>query len=112
MLINIETQGIESRHLLVEHTKKRMAYALSHAYDHIERVNVRLSDINGPRGGIDKSCLLTIDIRGLEPIVVEDIQADIISAIDRAADRAGRSIIRKLEKHRHFARVRPTTEQH
>lgn len=110
MLITIETQGIESRHFLAEHTKKRLAYALGHAHDHIERVKVRLADINGPRGGIDKSCLLTIDIRGIEPVVVEDIQADIISAIDRAADRAGRSIIRKIEKHRHLARLQPKTD--
>lgn len=110
MLITIETHGLESRNSLAEHTKKRLAYALNHAHDQIESVRVRLSDINGPRGGIDKSCLLTIDIRGLEPVVVEDIQADIISAIDRAADRAGRSIARKIEKHRHFARVRPATD--
>jgi ribosome-associated translation inhibitor RaiA len=107
MNIHIETDGLDSRPTLAEHTKKRLAYAIGYASDNIESIKVKLSDINGPCGGIDKSCHLTIHIRGMEPVVIEDIQLDIFSAIDRAADRAGRSVVRNISRHRQFTRTRP-----
>ena len=37
---------------------------------------MRLSDINGPRGGADKRCHLQVVLAGLPDVVVEDIEAD------------------------------------
>jgi ribosome-associated translation inhibitor RaiA len=95
------------RDKLSEYTKKRLAFAMGNASEHIENIKVRLSDINGSRGGIDKSCHITADVKGMEPVVIEDIQLDIFSAIDRAADRAGRSVARHISRRRNFSRVTP-----
>ena len=38
-------------------------------------VAVRLSDINGPKGGLDKHCHLQLRLRGLPDIVVKDTEA-------------------------------------
>ena len=62
----------------------------------MQRVVVRLSDINGPRGGEDKRCHLQVVLSGLPEVVVEDIEADLYFAIGRAADRAGRTVMRKI----------------
>lgn len=37
-------------------------------------------------------------LSGLPEVVVEDVEADLYFAIDRAADRAGRTVMRKLNR--------------
>jgi hypothetical protein len=62
----------------------------------LRRVDVTLSDLNGPRGGVDKRCLIKVSIDGLRPVVIEDVQSDLYMAIDRAAGRASRTVLRRV----------------
>jgi hypothetical protein len=39
---------------------RRLAFALNHI---VSRIVVRLSDVNGPRGGVDKRCASKYDSR-------------------------------------------------
>ena len=103
MQIHIHTQGFSLTEGLREHVEKRVAYALSHGDDSIMRLTVRLSDINGPRGGDDKRCLIEARLKHAPALVVEDVQSDLYVAIDRAAERAGRTLARRLARGRHFA---------
>ena len=43
---------------LRQHVATRLADALNYGRDIVTRIVVRLSDVNGPRGGEDKCCLL------------------------------------------------------
>jgi len=85
---------------LKNHIERRLRFALSLGEQHISRINVRLSDINGPRGGVDKCCQLQVVVKGMSDVIVKDIEADMYAAIDRAANRAGRTIIRRISKRR------------
>lgn len=54
---------------------------------------------DGPRGGIDKRCVITMHLeRFARPIVIEDADMDAMVAIERAADRAGRTVARALAR--------------
>jgi ribosome-associated translation inhibitor RaiA len=75
---------------LRSHAERRLRFALPPCDHHIQRVVMRLSDINGPRGGADKRCHLQVVLAGLPDAVIEDIEDDLYIAIDRATDRAGR----------------------
>jgi hypothetical protein len=59
---------------------------------------MRLSGINGPHGGADKCCHLQVVLDDLPNVVVEDIEADLTIAIDRATDRVGRSLVCKINR--------------
>jgi len=59
---------------------------------------MRLSDINGPRGGADKRCHLQAMLADLPDVVVENIEADLYVTIDRATDRAMRPVARKIDR--------------
>lgn len=98
MQIDIKTQSFSLTEALHSHARRRLQYALSSFDEHIQRVVVRLSDINGPRGGRDKRCRLQLVLAGLPDVVVEDTQADLYVAIDRASDRAGRTLLRRLDR--------------
>lgn len=95
MQMDIQCRGFDLTEGLRDYAQKRLAYSLSHGDAHIGRVMVRLSDINGPRGGEDKRCHLEVRLKGLPEVVIEDTQADLYVAIDRAAERAGRTLARR-----------------
>lgn len=98
MKIDIQCRGFELTEELRDYTKKRLAYNLYSGNAYIQRVIVRLSDINGPRGGEDKRCCLEIRLKGLPEIVIEDTETNLYVAINRAVERAGRTLVRRLSR--------------
>lgn len=96
MRVDIHAHGFELTNALVAHTERRLRFALKHATDRVQNVTVRLADINGPRGGIDKRCSVHIVLSGLPDIVSEDTEADMYLAINRAVDRVGRTVLRRM----------------
>ncbi len=98
--MNIE---IQTRHFMLtegihDHVHRRLSFALSNRFQQIKRVIVRLSDINGPRGGADKRCHIQITLPRQADVVIEDVQSDLYRAVDRAADRASRTLGRRLSR--------------
>jgi ribosomal subunit interface protein len=105
MQINIQARNFSLTDALRSHAERRLRFALTCCDDHIQRVVMRLSDINGPRGGADKRCHLQVVLAGLPDVVIEDTEADLYVAIDRATDRAGRTVGRRLARQRDRGRV-------
>ncbi|MFN7983118.1 MAG: HPF/RaiA family ribosome-associated protein [Vicinamibacterales bacterium] len=78
--------------------RRRLEYALSRFESRINTLSVRLKDLNGPRGGVDKHCQITIRLEHpSRVIVVEDVDAELEVAVSRAADRAARSVTRAVQ---------------
>jgi putative sigma-54 modulation protein len=103
MQMDIQSQGFSLTEGINNYVTKRLAYGLNRGDQTITRVTVRLSDINGPRGGADKRCLIEVRLKDSPTVVIEDIEADLYLAIDRATDRAGRTLARRLSRRRGFA---------
>ena len=96
MRIDIQTQNFSLSRALRDHVERRASFALACCEGHIKRIVVRLSDINGPRRGVDKCCQLQVVLANLPDVVVKDIEADMYVAIDRATSRSGRTVMRKI----------------
>lgn len=111
MNLQIQAQDLPLTDGLRQHVAKRLAYALNHGRDVITRIVVRLSDINGPRGGVDKCCGIEVRLKAAPTLVVEDTQADFYAAIDRAAERIGRTLDRHLARRREISVVSATRKQ-
>ena len=103
MRVDIKTNGIDLTDGLREHTERRLEFALDRAHHDISSVTVRLSDINGPRGGFDKRCQIQIPLPHHRGVVIEETDADLYVAIDRAASRAGNTLGRQLSRRRNLA---------
>ena len=112
MNIDIQTSGISASAGLRRFVRRRVDFAFSTRSDQIVRILVRLADVNGPRGGDDKSCLVQVRIPGQPDVVVENVESNLYVAIHRAIDRAGWTTARKLERQRRRARARLIIEQH
>jgi putative sigma-54 modulation protein len=96
MQIAIQARGFSLTAAIESHVRRRLDFTLARGASRMRRVDVRLSDLNGPRGGVDKRCLIEVRLDGLPPVVVEDVQSDLYTAIDRAAGRAARTVVRRL----------------
>jgi putative sigma-54 modulation protein len=96
MKVDVHAQGFPLTPALTEHAERRLRFALKHAADRVQQVTVRLADVNGPRGGVDKKCSVHIVMNGIPDIVTEDTEHDMYIAINRAVDRVGRTVLRRM----------------
>lgn len=99
MHIDIQAREFPLTDALHQHARRRIHYALARNDDRILRVVMRLSDVNGPRGGADKRCHVRVLMSGMPELVTEDTEADMYTAINRATTRAGRSLARRVKRH-------------
>lgn len=104
MQIDIQARNFSLTDALRNHAERRLRFALTCCNSHIQRIFMRLSDINGPRGGEDKRCHLQVVLGGLPDVVIEDTEADLYVAIDRATDRARRTAMRRIERQQSLLR--------
>jgi hypothetical protein len=64
----------------------------------IERISVRVEDVNGPRGGVDRACRVKVVLSALPSIVVVEQDASLAAAVDRALGGAQRAVRRALQR--------------
>jgi ribosomal subunit interface protein len=105
MDIDIQARDFSVTQAIREYIKRRIGYALSTRLHHIKGIVVRLADVNGPRGGKDKYCQVQVRLPRLATVVVEDTETDLYVAIDRAAERASRTVARRLTRQRDKGRT-------
>jgi ribosome-associated translation inhibitor RaiA len=103
MNVDIRTRGFSLTDALRAHCRRHVDFALSRFAIRITRVAVRLSDINGPRGGEDKQCSLVIFLSGGSPIAVESTDADLYAAIARCVERAGQCVARRVQRSQEYS---------
>jgi hypothetical protein len=60
----------------------------------VPRAKVQLSDLNGPRGGVDKRCQVELKTERNGTVVVTSVARDWRTAIDSALGRAARVLVR------------------
>jgi putative sigma-54 modulation protein len=104
MKVQVKARHFSLTNELKQYVKKRLKFALDTRYQQVKRVEVMLSDINGPKGGEDKRCQILLKIDGQTDVVVDDVQSHLYSAIDRAVSRASRSVAKRVTRLRHKAK--------
>jgi ribosomal subunit interface protein len=100
MQIEIQARGFTLTKAMRGYVENRLHFALSTRYANLKRARVRLSDINGPRGGSDKRCHIQLTLPRHTPVIIEDTESNLYVAIDRACDRARRTLARRLARQR------------
>lgn len=95
MRIHVQARGFTLTHSIQSHLQRRIEFALDRLRGRVRSVCVRLSDVNGRRGGIDKRCQLQVQLADTSDVVVADVQRDLYVAMTRAVDRAAAAIVRR-----------------
>lgn len=82
----------------------RLQFVLRRVRWLVPRATVRLTDLNGPRGGVDKRCQVELDTDGNGKVVIQAVARDWRSALDNALGRAARTLLRLWQRSRQGAR--------
>jgi ribosome-associated translation inhibitor RaiA len=96
MKLRLASQGVPLTDELKEYVKRRLGFGLGRLAGRIKSVSIRLADVNGPRGGVDKCCEIRVDAGLRNDVYVRERQTGIHAAIAFATDRARRAVWRQL----------------
>ncbi len=98
--IDLRSSNVPISLSLREHVSRRLDFAIRRFAQHVDRVIVRLVDLNGPKGGPDKRCRMLLYLDGPETVVVEATDSDAYAAVSQAAMRLDESVARALMRRR------------
>lgn len=98
-----EPQAAEMRAL----AERRVRFSMRRLSWLVPRVKVYLSDVNGPRGGIDKRCQVQLLANGRPDVVVTSVARDWRSALQSALGRAVRSLLHNWQRSHKLSRLKP-----
>jgi ribosome-associated translation inhibitor RaiA len=90
---SIKTSDAELGYIL-----DRIGGAIDRIADAAGHVDVRLVDVNGPRGGLDKSCAILLTRAHRPALRIEERAETYYEAIDAAASRLRRALARSLDR--------------
>lgn len=101
--LQLDAEQQSRLHGLIESVLRR---ALRHRADQVQGVSLQLRDVNGPRGGEDKLCLVHLQLRGAPAVVVRERGAQPVALVRQAIARAAHALLRQAERRR-MAASRP-----
>ena len=87
-------------------TERRVRFVLRRLGWVVPRAEVQMSDVNGPRGGIDKRCQVELRTDGAGSVVVVSVASDWRAALNKALAKAARFLMRALRRGADSRRVR------
>lgn len=81
---------------LREWATERASFAFRRHPEAAPRATIQLSDINGPRGGVDKLCVVEVSAAGSAPVVVRSVAHNWHCALNSALARASTALKKLL----------------
>ena len=100
MLIMVHGNGFEMERTLRDDVQEKIELVLGRFQSQIGKVSVYLTDLNGPKKGVDKSIRLVIDIERQPVVVVEEKGEDWLALLEGISDRAAHTVARQIERSR------------
>lgn len=99
MQLDIQALNFPLTESIHNYVERRICFSLSSRDEHIQRIIVHLSEINGLHGAKDKCCHIQVVLLQLSDVIVDDTEANLYTAINRAAERSARTVGRFLDTH-------------
>jgi hypothetical protein len=97
---NVRVAGVRLEDADRAYIRRRLGEKLGKYARSIERVTVRVRDVNGPRGGVDLQCRIKVVLSGLPSVVVEHQAALLRPALTGALTAVERAVRRTVQRRR------------
>lgn len=98
MDVGVSGNGLNVDGALRDAVSRRLSTVLHRFGSRVQWVDVRFTDVNGPRGGVDTRCRVEASIHPLGSIVADETHETALQAIREASDKVARSAARRLER--------------
>lgn len=106
MRLELRSKGVELTDRLQRFIEKKLRFALGRFSHMVQGVRVRLTDINGPRGGEDIQCQIRANLGRAGVVTINETRTDPFAAVSRASLRTGQNLSRKLARRKEERRGR------
>ena len=93
MKVVISAKRLQDEKAINEHIKHRLSFAFSRTRRFIRSIEFILSDIQGPKGGVDNECKVIVEPESSDAIVIVELWEKTERGIDRCITRARRNYI-------------------
>ncbi len=98
MNLQLRSKGVRVSSRLRRHVERRVALALGHLGHRVQRIRVRLSDLNGPKGGEDVHCVIHAHVPHRGELVIQERHHDPFAAVTRASERVRHALSKQLDR--------------
>jgi ribosome-associated translation inhibitor RaiA len=92
----IRTASAQAAQTLREFVAKRVSFVLRSFERQVRRVKVRVSDLNGPKRGVDTECLMAVELNDGRRVLTTARTAVPFAAVSEASSRMRESLRREL----------------
>jgi len=106
MQIQINAGDVQHSDAIDERIEKEVRTALELFADQVTRVEVHLRNLNGPKHGVDKRCVLEARLAGFDPLAVEADADDLYQAVHLAAGKLERAVKHRIERRKEHIQKR------
>jgi putative sigma-54 modulation protein len=96
MRIDLQCDGGEPPQGLRDYVARKMRVAIGRFRDHIQWARIKVADVNGPSGEVDKRCVVQLRLRNRPDVIFAITELEARSAVDRAAERLSQVLARRL----------------
>jgi ribosomal subunit interface protein len=100
MDLRITGNNVSISEALKSYTERSLRTCLANTDRRVQEVEVRVADVNGPKGGVDKLCGIRVVLRRAGIVFVEARGADAYGTVDKAAARLRAAVARRVGRHR------------
>jgi len=98
MELAVNTLNIEITGEAIAQIKNKARKVFSRISDNIMAVKVTLDDVNGPKGGRDKKCMVIVHCHGMPSVVASNNQQSVIGAVNLALTKAHAALVKKIKR--------------
>lgn len=98
MRVDIRFRGFKGSEALRAYALRRIQLQLSRFGHQLNAVVVRVTDINGPRGGLDKQCQVTVSGPKIGTSSLVELSGNAYASVDTALERIGRALTREFSR--------------
>ena len=98
MKLEVRSRGYKLSEALQLHIERRIEFAIDRFAHRVSSVTARVTCRKNGRTNQDQLCTLEVHLIPFGTVVIEERNADLYTAVDRAADRLGAGMARLLKR--------------
>ncbi|MDX1965941.1 MAG: hypothetical protein SFV23_02110 [Planctomycetaceae bacterium] len=107
MRVDLIVKGVAKTPTLDRMLRHKLHYAFDQFGRWVSEVALAVEDVNGPKGGVDKRCRVTVSVPRSAAVVIDGRGADLLAVVTEAIDRAAHSLARLRDRRQDRRRHAP-----
>jgi putative sigma-54 modulation protein len=98
MDLNVYFGNLKPAQAVREQVSELMLRSFASFHTYIRHISLTITDVNGPKGGVDKQCHCVLHLKRMPPIVIRDRDESYLGLFHRVANRASHVLSQRVDR--------------